>query len=66
MEDTKKHTEEKEEVKEEIDEESVDQQFENENLQCRLYRKDFPEENDLVIVLTNSPSLMHLFYRLRS
>jgi hypothetical protein len=24
----------------------------NENLQCRFYRKDFPEEGDLVIVIS--------------
>jgi hypothetical protein len=32
-----------------IDEEEDDHLF-NEKLQCRFYRKDFPEENDLVIV----------------
>lgn len=26
----------------------------NENLQCRFYRKDFPEEGDLVIVSISS------------
>lgn len=25
-------------------------QIHNENLQCRFYRKDFPDENDIVIV----------------
>jgi hypothetical protein len=25
-------------------------QIHNENLQCRFYRKDFPDENDVVIV----------------
>ena len=25
-------------------------QFHNEDLQCRFYRKDFPDENDIVIV----------------
>lgn len=28
-----------------------DDHFFNEKLKCRFYRKDFPEENDLVIVL---------------
>jgi len=32
------------------DEEEEDQVF-NEKLQCRMYRKDFPEESDLVIVI---------------
>ncbi len=41
-----------EEVKEEED--KVEQEVVNENLRCRLYRKDFPEETDLVIVLTSS------------
>jgi hypothetical protein len=27
----------------------------NENLKCRFYRKDFPEENDIVIVSTSFP-----------
>ena len=27
----------------------------NENLICRFYRKDFPEENDIVIVRINFP-----------
>jgi len=41
-----------------IDEASDDeeQHRHNENLQCRFYRKDFPEENDLVIVY------IHLYF----
>jgi hypothetical protein len=27
-----------------------EEHLQGENLQCRLYRKDFPEEGDLVIV----------------
>jgi hypothetical protein len=34
----------------EIDEEEEEDHLHNEKLQCRFYRKDFPEENDLVIV----------------
>jgi len=36
----------------------------NENLQCRFYRKDFPEEGDLVIVISLSLDLL-LFFRLK-
>ena len=31
-------------------------QIHNENLQCRFYRKDFPDENDIVIVSVASSS----------
>ncbi len=31
------------------DEEEDEDHFNNANLQCRFYRKDFPEENDLVV-----------------
>lgn len=34
-------------------------QIHNENLICRFYRKDFPDENDIVIVnpaLSNQPA----------
>jgi hypothetical protein len=34
----------------EYDEEEEEDHLHNEKLQCRFYRKDFPEENDLVIV----------------
>jgi hypothetical protein len=37
-----------------LDEASVtedEDHLNNENLQCRFYRKDFPEEGDLVIVI---------------
>lgn len=37
---------------EEIEEEEEDDHVFNEKLQCRFYRKDFPEENDLVMVST--------------
>ena len=43
-------------IKEASDEE--DEHMFNEKLQCRFYRKDFPEENDLVIVITSIPTLM--------
>lgn len=33
----------------ELDDDEEDDHFNNENLQCRFYRKDFPEENDLVV-----------------
>ena len=32
------------------DEEEEDHSLFNEKMQCRFYRKDFPEEGDLVIV----------------
>lgn len=35
---------------EEVEDSEEDEHMHNENLQCRYYRKDFPEENDLVIV----------------
>lgn len=35
---------------EDLDEEEDDNHLNNEKLQCRFYRKDFPEENDLVVV----------------
>ena len=38
-------------------------QIHNENLICRFYRKDFPDENDIVIV---SPALSHSLTRRRS
>jgi len=34
---------------EEIEDEEEEDHFNNEKLQCRFYRKDFPEENDLVV-----------------
>jgi hypothetical protein len=34
-----------------IEEEDEDDHVFNEKLQCRFYRKDFPEENDLVMVI---------------
>ena len=45
----------------EVNDEEEDDHAHNENLQCRFYRKDFPEENDLVIV--NTPFLIP--YRLK-
>ena len=39
---------------EESDEEEQDDHVFNEKLQCRFYRKDFPEENDLVMVIFSS------------
>jgi hypothetical protein len=33
------------------EDEDEDAHAHNEKLQCRFYRKDFPEENDLVIVI---------------
>lgn len=41
----------KEDNIEEVNDEEEDH-HQNENLKCRYYRKDFPEENDLVIVST--------------
>lgn len=46
-----------EEIKEDSEEEEDHSQF-NEKMQCRFYRKDFPEEGDLVIV--SSAMLMPL------
>lgn len=46
-----------EEVLEDIeveDEDSQDHALFNEKMQCRFYRKDFPEEGDLVIVRLNN------------
>lgn len=34
----------------EYSESQEESQIHNENLQCRFYRKDFPDENDIVIV----------------
>lgn len=47
----------KEHIEEVEDDEEEDHIF-NEKLNCRFYRKDFPEENDLVIVsfITNHHS----------
>jgi hypothetical protein len=39
---------------EDIEEEDEDDHVFNEKLQCRFYRKDFPEENDLVMVIKHS------------
>lgn len=46
-------TKDKEHIEEVEDDEEEDHVF-NEKLQCRFYRKDFPEENDLVIVRYSS------------
>ena len=35
-------------------------QIHNENLICRFYRKDFPEENDIVLVSFSTPSVIPL------
>ena len=35
---------------EEVEDSDEDDHVNNEKLQCRFYRKDFPEENDLVVV----------------
>jgi len=34
----------------EFSESQEESQIHNENLQCRFYKKDFPDENDIVIV----------------
>ena len=47
-------------IKEASDEE--DEHMFNEKLQCRFYRKDFPEENDLVIVCIISLMSIDLSY----
>ena len=39
---------------EDIKSESETDHIDSEKLQCRFYRKDFPDENDLVIVKCNS------------
>ena len=39
-----------EHIEEIEDEEEEDHELFNEKMQCRFYRKDFPEEGDLVIV----------------
>ena len=49
---------------EKSEEEKVEQEVVNENLRCRLYRKDFPEETDLVIVIILDLLIMSMF-RLR-
>ena len=52
----------KDHIEESDDEEQDDHVF-NEKLQCRFYRKDFPEENDLVMVIFSSTySLILIFY----
>lgn len=48
---------------EEQEDDDKDAHINNENLKCRLYRKDFPEEGDLVIVILTSNLLF--LYRLR-
>lgn len=35
---------------EEVEDSDEDEHINNEKLQCRFYRKDFPEEGDLVVV----------------
>lgn len=42
--------EETKEIEEIEDDEEEDHALFNEKMQCRFYRKDFPEEGDLVIV----------------
>lgn len=37
---------------EEVEDSDEDEHVNNEKLQCRFYRKDFPEEGDLVVVCT--------------
>lgn len=37
---------------EDIEDDEDDHHVFNEKLQCRFYRKDFPEEGDLVIVIS--------------
>lgn len=43
----------------EVIDEDEDDHTQNENLKCRFYRKDFPEENDLVIVRSLRLSTSH-------
>jgi hypothetical protein len=52
-------TKDKDHIEEVEDDEEEDHMF-NEKLQCRMYRKDFPEENDLVIV--NQCLVFHPYY----
>jgi len=48
---------------EEQEDDDNDTHINNENLKCRLYRKDFPEEGDLVIVIQTF--ILFFLYRLR-
>lgn len=49
MEATKDASKNKDHIEELDDDEEEEDHFNNEKLQCRFYRKDFPEENDLVV-----------------
>jgi len=58
MEETKKGSKQAKDNMEEIEDEEEEDHFNNEKLQCRFYRKDFPEENDLVVVSVLTPLLL--------
>lgn len=56
---------------EEVEDSDEDEHVNNEKLQCRFYRKDFPEEGDLVVVCTqyyliNKTKWMHVWMKLYS